>query len=187
MKELKAHLWERHPEDFYVEPQWCSQRLFSNVAFSGPVYDPACGLGRIVQAARDAGYGCVGSDIVSRSSYCFAIEDFLVYRGKSHDCIVSNPPFGIAAIFAEKALSVARYDVALLLPSKWLYGDARSRWLETTPLLKVLALTPRPSMPPGPVIEAGIEPGSGREDFSWFIWRIGHVGPWTGGWLRRDG
>lgn len=183
---LKAHLWARHHDDFYVEPKWCSRRLFETEFFSGDIFDPACGLGRIVESAHQFGHAAAfGSDIVARSPTCRVAADFLQTNVDVKN-IVSNPPFRLAEEFTRHALRSARDRVALLLPSKWLYGDKRSRWLEETPLRKVLALTPRPSMPPGPVIEAGIDPGGGREDFSFFIWDIGYRGRPEIGWLRRD-
>ena len=182
---LNAHLWARHPDDWYTEPDWVDERLFAQEQFTGSVFDPACGLGRIVKAAQAAGYSAYGADKVSRSSYCLVEADFLNAVGPTPGSMVSNPPFKLAREFAEKALELACHKVALLLPTLWLHGDERSRWLSETPLAKVLIITPRPSMPPGPVIEAGIAPGGGKADFAWFIWQRGHVGPAAVEWLRR--
>lgn len=188
-RDLNAHLWERHPDDFYCEPGWCSARLFEEVRFDGLILDPACGLGRIVKSAHQAGLQAAGHDKVRRWSGCSSDRNFLdawVDYWVRPENIVSNPPFGIAQQFVSQALCVATHKVAMLLPAKWLYGDKRSRWLATTPLSRVLFITPRPSMPPGPVIEAGIAPGGGREDFCWIIWDHKHFGEPTFGWLHRD-
>jgi hypothetical protein len=200
---LNASIWERHPEDWYVEQEWVSARLFEQEHFAGDVVDPACGMGRIAWAAAQAGLNTVGADLVDRSPSAYArpvglcptfhVDDFLSENwGSPHwwarpTNIVSNPPFKHAEAFVTKALQVASGKVAMLLPSKWMHGDKRSRWLEQTPLLKVLHITPRPSMPPGPVIEAGVAPGGGKEDFAWFIWLQGYDGNARAGWLRRDG
>lgn len=189
MREKNAHLWARDPLDFYTEPEWTSERLFQQVKFPGPIYDPACGLGRIVKAAREAEYQCEGSDLMRRSKFCDFEADFLS-RPIGSWCpgtIICNPPFKYAQAFVKRALQVAEYEVAMLLPAKWRSSDKRSRWLETTPLWMVLDITPRPSMPPGAVIEAGEKPGGGREDFAWYLWKKNHTGPYQGGWLRRDG
>jgi hypothetical protein len=183
---LNAHLWARHPDDWYVEPEWCSERLFEVEKFEDFILDPACGLGRIVASATAAGYGAFGHDKVDRSGFCLGVLDFLDWQPDRYiSTIVSNPPFGISREFAGKALEVTTSKVALLLPTLWLHGDERSRWLATTPLAKVLILTPRPSMPPGPVIEAGIAPGGGKADFAWFIWEHGFTGSPTVDWLRK--
>ncbi len=201
-----AGLWARHPEDYYTEPSWCSERLFHEERFFGTVVDPFCGSGRILRAAKAAqrtpqGQGIItvlGYDKVNRSPECAGEEDFLTSDYET-DNIVSNPPFrlcskanaknGLTEDFAyvKKALATAERKVALLLPLPWLTGADKGEWLETTPLSKVLIITPRPSMPPGPVIEAGLAPGGGTEDFAWMIWDHAHKGPPTLGWLNRDG
>src|SRR5208282_5190194 len=77
-KERHSHIWQRDQHDWYIEPEWTSARLFKEVVFRGPVYDPACGSGRIVKAAREAGYQADGSDIVRRSEFCNFEDDFLM-------------------------------------------------------------------------------------------------------------
>ncbi|MDB5596231.1 MAG: uncharacterized protein JWM36_3192 [Hyphomicrobiales bacterium] len=183
---LNAKIWDRHPDDWYVEPEWVSERLFATEKFEGNVYDPACGMGRILKAAAAAGLEHVGSDLIMRSESCRMQMDFLTEAFYRADNIVSNPPFKHAEAFVVRALERATGKVAMLLPSKWMHGDKRSRWLETTPLRRVLYITPRPSMPPGPVIEAGINPGGGKEDFAWFIWLRGYDGRPESSWLRRE-
>lgn len=188
---LNAHLWERHPDDWYVEPSWCSERLFAVEPFTGNIVDPACGIGRIVDAARRAGLSALGMDKVSRSIACEHESDFLNASLRATeqrvDNIVSNPPFRHAQRFVARALARAERKVAMLLPSTWVHGDERSRWLAGTPLRRVLFITPRPSMPPGPVIAAGMKPGGGTADFAWYVWHQGFDGKPELGWLRRDG
>lgn len=180
-----AHLWARHPEDWYVEPEWCSRRLFEVEPFGGRIWDPSCGTGRIVRAARERGHLAVGTDLVMRSPVCSSQEDFL--RTTTRDAnIVSNPPFGVADDYARKALRQAVFKIALLLPTKWMNSAKRGAWLETTPLATVWLLAPRPSMPPGPVIEAGEKPGNGTVDYCWMVWDKTHTGAPVIRWLRRD-
>lgn len=194
LRKRESSIWERHPEDWYVEPEWCSRRLFEVEKFDGRVIDPACGCGNIVRSAQAAGLWSRGSDLVRRADeYACAFEcDFLsdewTARVEHHpvENLVSNPPFGVAEKFVEKALTIATAKVAMLLPANWVQGLKRSRWMETTPLRKVLFIAPRPSMPPGPVIEAGISPGNGTTDYAWFIWLRGYDGKPEIGWLRRD-
>jgi hypothetical protein len=179
-----AHIWDRDPFDWYVEPEWCSRRLFQAEAFGGSILDPACGMGRIVTSACEAGYEAFGSDIVARWAKATE-QDFLKpwFGSWRPNCIVSNPPFGIADKFVKLSLERAKDKVAMLLPATWMCGSAR--WLETTGLFRVLVLGPRPSMPPGTVIEAGETPGNGTKD-AWYIWLNGYRGAPELGWLRRD-
>lgn len=191
-----AHLWERHPQDWYVEPAWVDVRLFAVEQFVGGILDPACGLGRIVCAARLAGHHAVGSDLERRTEGFMYALDFLSgdypYQmlipeaGGELENIVSNPPFGVADQFVKLSLERAPRKVAMLLPTKWANSMARGKWLETTPLRRVWFIGPRPSMPPGPAIIAGEKPGNGTVDFSWFVWERGYRGKPELGWLRRS-
>jgi hypothetical protein len=77
LRRREAHLWERDPHDFYVEPAWCSERLFEAERFEGDVLDPACRIGRICVAGRQAGLlilsaiglGCVKA-LTPRYGFC---------------------------------------------------------------------------------------------------------------------
>jgi hypothetical protein len=196
LRKRDSSLWAREVNDWYVEPRWCSARLFETERFDGDICDPACGGGNILESAKAAGYTAYGFDKVCRSgSWIIWTEDFLEPYAAGRrlpDNIVSNPPFGLCDSkkgkpgFVELALRRAQRKVALLMPANWVQGDKRSRWLETTPLQKVLFLSPRPSMPPGQVLEAGVKPGNGTTDYAWFVWERGHSGAPTIGWLRRD-
>ena len=186
LRKRESHLWARDAHDWYVEPAWCSERLFELEKFEGAIWDPACGLGRIVDSARAAGLGAHGTDLIERNPIYWGSCDFLQCARSWGPNIVSNPPFGIAEKFVQRALELAERKVAMLLPANWVQGDKRSRWLERTPLARVYFITPRPSMPPGAVIAAGGKPGNGTTDYAWFVWSHDHNGAPTIGWLRRD-
>lgn len=183
LRKRESHLWERDPHDWYCEPAWTSERLFEMETFSGPVWDPACGIGTIPKSATAAGLHTNASDLIDRG-YGYQL-DFLSSDDRFAN-IVSNPPFGIAEKFVSLALAIATHKVAMLLPANWVQGDKRSRWLEITPLRRVLFITPRPSMPPGAAIAAGQRPGNGTTDYAWFIWDRSFHGKTEIGWLRRD-
>jgi hypothetical protein len=142
-------------------------------------------MGRIVQAALRAHHCAEGWDIVDRGFPGAKVRDFLSVQERVCN-FVCNPPFAIAEQFVAHALELARHTVCMLLPAIWVQGDRRSRWLASTPLERVLFITPRPSMPPGAAIRAGQRPGSGTKDYAWFIWGRGHTGAPLIGWLRRD-
>lgn len=187
-----AKMWDKQPEGWYVDPDWCSRRLFEVEPFEGVIHDPACGLGSIVRSARLVGLEAFGSDIVRRSAHCAVVVDFRddIFRV---DNIVSNPPFHLCdprdkmeGCFVRHALRVVKRKCALLLPAAWICAASRGAWLETTPLSRVLFLGPRPSMPPGEILLAGGKPGNGTQDFAWLIWTMGFTGTPALGWLRRD-
>lgn len=180
IREKQAHLWERDPLDWYVEPPECSAALFRMEVFDGLVWDPACGMGRIVEQARAAGLAAVGSDIEHRSEYCKSQSDFLdrTFQPEFSN-IVMNPPFGKAEDFVREALRITPTGgkVAVILPLVWVSGFSSKRdWLPHSPLRTLYPISPRPSMPPGKVIEAGIRPGNGTKDFAWLVWEVGYTG-----------
>lgn len=177
-----SHIWQREQHEHYVEPEWCSLRLFEVERFDGTIDDPACGFGRIPEAARAAGYRVRARDIVDRGYPGCEVADFFA-SGDTLDNTVSNPPFDIFREFALHALKCSRRKVALI----WLVRTLpAARWLKATPLARILYLTPRPSMPPGHVIARGEKPGGGKQDFCWLIWDKDYEGPATADWLHRD-
>lgn len=182
---IAAHKFERQPENWYVEPEWVSEALFAAEPFWWSVLDPACGGGNIIRSARLHGLKAFGSDIVARfDDPDFEIHDFL--RGELHwnfsdrlrpDNIISNPPYGDDLIpFIERALELAICKVAMVLPLTFMTGSERQRWLETTPLYKIMPISPRPSMPPGEALLRGEKSTGGTKDFAWFIWLKGFQG-----------
>ena len=168
-------------DEHYVEPLWCSERLFQEEKFTGQVYDPACGFGRIVLSAHKAGHTAYGSDITDRG-WDSTTQDFLKHRGM-HDNIVSNPPFNILPAFARHAASLARHKVALVMPSARLHA---AHWLQALPLARVWLMTPRPSMPPGHHILAGGKVGGGKTDYAWLVFERDYRGTPELKWLHRD-
>lgn len=187
LRKRQSHLWERQADDWYCEPEWCSERLFAVERFEGTVMDPAAGSGRIVKSALAAGLKAFGDDLVQRtdSSLVTPGRDFLESAARWPN-FVSNPPFGIAEKFVTHALALASSKVAMLLPANWVQGDKRARWLATTPLRRVWFLAPRPSMPPGDAIKAGLKPGNGTTDYCWMVWLQGFDGWPELRWLHRD-
>ena len=151
--------------EHYVEPVWVSERLFEEEHFTGDIYDPACGFGRIIESAVKAGYLAHGADLVDRRGRG-DVQDFLLNNITTPNNIVSNPPFDIFEEFAKHALKRARNKVALIMPTARLNA---ARWLEELPLRRVWLLTPRPSMPPGSVITSGGKVGGGKSDYAWLV------------------
>ncbi len=185
MRPKLAQIWDREAHEHYVEPEWCSQRLFDVEPFVQEVWDPACGFGRICESARAFGHCAKATDIVDRGyGHFHGARDF--YAAGMFELtanIVSNPPFDRFELFANQALKLARNKVALI----WLVPRLNAaRWLAGTPLARIWLLTPRPSMPPGHTITAGQKPGGGTQDFCWLVWEQGYRGKPELGWMHRD-
>jgi hypothetical protein len=182
---LDAHIWAPEEHGYYIEPHWCDKRLFEAESFVGSVWDPSSGSGRIVEAARAAGYRTVSTDIVDRGSRHFdQTLDFLQCGQLLGDNIICNHPAHCIEAFVRHALELAPAAMAMI----WILRRLpAARWLAGTPLARIHLLTPRPSMPPGQVIEAGEKPSGGSQDFCWLVWRRGYVGLPELLWLHRDG
>jgi hypothetical protein len=182
---LNAKVWEREVDEHYVEPHWCSERLFVEEKFDGPVWDPCCGFGRIPNAAIKAGLLAVGTDIRDRGYADFGgLCNFLTATDNRAGSIVCNPPFNIAPQFALYALQLPNWSkIAMIFPTARLNA---AHWIQGTPLARVWLMTPRPSMPPGHTITAGEKPGGGKTDFCWLVWSKDHVGTAELRWLRRN-
>ena len=176
-----THIFERAEHDLYVEPQWVSQRLFAVEKFPGTVWDPCCGTGRIVEAAKAAGLPTFASDIADHG-YGATHLDFLTEPAPiaSPFSIVTNPPYNVKAEIVRRAFALGATKVALFLPIA--HRNAAWRWLDGLPRGFMYLITPRPPVPPTSVGK----PGGGRPDFIWLILDSrpeGHSG-WA--WLRRD-
>ncbi len=201
MRDKQAHLWDREPDNFYVEPEWCSRRLFEVERFTGDIYDPCAGFGRIVESAKAEGYRVYGSDLRERGFPGIGGDvDFFKGEGRPEvDNIVSNPPYGKRPDplpgemgrweeeFIRLALGRARWKVAVFMDAGWANSAKRGAWLETLPLYRVYKVGPRPACPPGPFLQAGGKAGGGRIDFAWYVFLNGFDGDPTLHWLRRDG
>jgi hypothetical protein len=186
IKKLDAHVWEREADEHYVEPSWCSRRLFDVEEFNDQVWDPCCGFGTIVLNAMHQCDTTYASDIVERKSgICDEVCDFLKCTDNcAAPNIVCNPPFNIAGQFALHALSLKNTKkVAMIFPVARLNA---AHWIKGTPLRRVWLMTPRPSMPPGHVIARGEKPGGGKMDFCWLVWERGYDGSSELKWLTRE-
>ena len=178
----RSHIFTRDDHDFYVEPAWCSERLFAFEPFAGLIWDPAAGSGTIPRAARAAGLSNFATDIVDHG--CGPHQDFLIAPAPAEVFnVVTNPPFRLARAFVERALTLGAVKTAIIFPTARLNA---ARWLKPLPLAKIYLLTPRPSMPPGEVIARGGKPGGGKTDFCWLLLDRTHSGSPTMWWLHRD-
>jgi hypothetical protein len=178
--------WERDPDDWYLEDEWISRRLFDVEPFEGPVRDPFCGCGRVVKSARAHGLRATGADIYQRGFDCELVN--FLEDDRRWENVVGNPPYGLWREIIQHALAIADHKVALLLPTGWLHAEDKSLWLDTTPLARIYFLSPRPSIPPGLAVLAGLKPASGRNNnFGWYVWERGHPcgDQWQGRLLRR--
>ena len=170
-----SHIFERARNDLYVEPSWCSERLFAVETFPPPIWDPCGGTDTIPRSARAAGLEARGTDI---SAGC----DFLLITPVCDPpvfSIVTNPPYANAQEIVEHAFELGAVKIAFLFPTARVHA---ADWLERLPVAHQYFLQPRPSVPP--ILAKKV--GGGRVDFSWIVIDQRHKGPPTWGWLHRN-
>jgi hypothetical protein len=196
-EEKKAHLWERDPDEWYVEEVSAVEFLLQRESFRGTVYDPCCGLGTIPTTFLKHGIEAFGTDLRTRrpGAEWFRGElDFMLdYETPlpAANNVVMNPPFfrakGLEA-FLRRALSLPVYKVAAFVPASFLWGADRATSLfEKLPPTRAYPIYPRPSCPPGAYLEAGGKPKGGTSDFAWLVWDLGTIGGTTRFIWRRPG
>jgi hypothetical protein len=163
------HQKPRAGNDWYTEPVWASEQLFSTLELQGPIHDPFCGEGRIVEAARRAGYEATGADIVDRGFPDTEIIDFRTDH-RPRTTLVFNGPYGknVYEPLIAHALTVTSHAVVALVAIPFLCGQ-QHYWdlFGPCPPSLILACSQRPSMPPG---GKGIEESGGTTDYVWLIW-----------------
>lgn len=172
--------------DFFIEPSWAVDLLLDTEPFPGGVWDPACGSGTIVKACQARGMAAVGSDIADRGFG--GVQDFLAPAVDFDNVgnIICNPPYGIAADFIVRALSVASRKVAMLVQSKFPYSQRRHALFTACPPARLYFLSTRPSMPPGEMLLAGtVKATGGKLDYCWLVYDRAHSGPTTAHWLIK--
>jgi hypothetical protein len=182
---------ERVKDDWYTENRWAAEQLFAQMPLTGPIHDPACGEGRIVIAARRAGYEATGSDLIDRGFGETGI-DFLTDT-RPRTTLVFNAPYKQNEEFIAHAFEVASHAVVAIVRIPFLCGQQRF-WdvFQPCPPSLVLACSQRVNMPPGGI--SAPEEG-GTADYCWLIWsrarpqrrRNGGLLVPNGWWHSRDG
>lgn len=185
--QLPVEQQERHVDDWYVEPRWSVDVLLRADGVVGPAWDPACGGGTIPTAVTAHGKLCWASDIADRG--VGTRHDFLGPHGAPYApvaTIITNPPYGLAQEFVERALTIATERVAVLVQAKFPYSQRRHALFSQHPPARIYFLSDRPSMPPGDLLRDGkIKAQGGKMDFCWIVWDCRNIGPTTAHWLRR--
>jgi len=178
MKQKNAHTWERDELDWYVEPTKATHQLLTRERFMGPVWDPACGGGNIVNTLIERGHQAYGTDITRRVDstvgWFHGERDFLQMINPVAGNIVCNPPFFRAKgaeAFIRKAHALAWGKIAMFVDIRFLAGSVRAENLfQELPPTRVWIVTPRVSCPPGKYLLDGGKAGNGSSDWCWIVW-----------------
>lgn len=150
--------------DFFPTPAWATYALIDNEAFSGEVWESACGNGAMSEVLAHAA-PVRSSDLYDRG-YGDAGVDFLDTRQRA-DNIVTNPPYNAAEGFVRTGLNAAGKKFALLLRLAFLEGANRQRSIfSVAPPSRVWVFSERITFyPAGATVK-----GSGTTAYAWFVW-----------------
>ncbi len=174
---------ERHNDDFYVTPDWCTWAIVPTLERLGlrpgltqfPLLEPACGTGAILrvlreawhdaplrgfeldfdraQASRDAGF----RDVECRDSLGPAGWGLAVLA-------MTNPPFSLALGFAERGIA-ERLNTLLLLRLNFLGAEGRVAFHRAHPA-HIFSLGRRPTFG----LNKHGKPGTDSCEYGWFGW-----------------
>jgi hypothetical protein len=174
--------------DLYETPPLAVEALLRAETLPQRLWEPACGRGAMVRALRGAGFSVFSSNLIDYDTpdQDAAHQDFLEQQAAPEgvEAIVTNPPFSIAALFADRALELVP-RVYLLLRLAFLEAGtgktkssvARRKVLDGGQLARVLVFKGRLPMMhrdgwDGPK-------STSQVPFAWFVWDRYHRGPIT--------
>jgi hypothetical protein len=168
--------------DFFPTPPWATRALCEHVLpavwpypdrFACSALDPACGAGHMALALEDYFRDVSAADIFD---YGFAsVADFLHPDTYPHggddlevDWIITNPPFNLALEFIQKALTIAKRGVAMLVRMQFLEGEGRfDRLFIRRPPQIVAVFAERVPMHKG----RWVINGKSATAYVWLVWR----------------
>ena len=179
-----AETYDRQAEDWYVEPEWCTELLLDAVDFEGSIHDPACGQGNITKVCDARGMTSFGTDIVDRAGLFFnGMIDFSTEPRSWARNIITNPPYKLAEKFIRHGLRIVPRKTAVLTRLEFLASQQRNALFTEHPPTKILVLSRRPSMPPGELYDPDKEARGGTLDYCWIVWDKQSDAPTTVEWL----
>lgn len=164
--------------DDFPTPPWAARAIAQHVKaqgwadFGSSVWEPAANRGAFWHGLSGE-FDCVHASDIFAYPDCAVRNihtpvDFLLPGSESDDPIdwvMTNPPFRLAAEFAERALQVARVGCALLVRNAFVEGEGRYAGLfSTLPPTQLVYFSERVVMLKGRLIRAGeIDPVASRD------------------------
>ena len=165
---------ERAEHDYYATEPRATELLLGVEAFTGSIWEPACGEGHISRVLENVGYEVFSSDIVYRG-YGWEHEiDFLECVTPYADNIVTNPPYNKAKEFVEKALELIEdgFKVAMFLKLTFLESKGRKELFDKYPPKTIYVSRSRLNCAKnGDFTKRG-----SAVCYSWFVWEKGFYG-----------
>lgn len=173
--------YARKARDLYETPAWVTDALVPHLPRAPKwIWEPACG-GCAMLDELSISYKVTGTDIATG-------DDFLHFNPALHssfnpDAIITNPPYGFAQQFIERALTVmepCQGMVAMLLRTDYDHAKSRVHLFRDCPAFsKKVVLNKRIVWF---VEDDGKPKASPSENHAWFLWDWQHEGPPTIGY-----
>lgn len=135
------------------------------------IWEPAAGNGVVVRALRQEGFKVIASDIADYHTRYLGIQTGINYleavMPEGVKGIVTNPPYGLARDFIEKADKEVGYH-AWLLRTNFLESERRFHMFKSNPPARILISSARLPM----MHRLGYDGPKNNSNtcFSWFIW-----------------
>lgn len=178
----------RSSKDFYPTPIIATKALLEREEFDGLIWEPACGDGAISEVLKQFGHEVVSSDLFdygyspSQQPVDFNLATpFSVHGIETFPNIITNPPYGMAQPFIERALSFSTGKVAMLLKTVFLEGQRRKPLFDRKQLKTVYVFRYR--------LQFGRNGESyangGMISFSWFVWDKSYSGDPSIKWIEK--
>lgn len=159
------------PDDFPTPP-WATRALIEHIVGPDVVrpltcLEPACGRGYM---SRPLAEYFQSVDSADAYQYGFGkTRDFLTfpYEARSHDWVITNPPFRLAEEFVTRSMAVARVGVAILARTVFLESVGRYQAIfKLNPPTIFAQFSERVPMVKGRVDQKA----STATGYAWFVW-----------------
>jgi hypothetical protein len=159
--------------DDFPTPPWATRALIEHAVASKAnlasmtCLEPACGRGHMSVALAEYFQTVISSDVFD---YGFGgVADFLKaqYDDQSFDWVITNPPFRLAEDFTKRALTLARYGVAMLTRTVFIESVGRyERLFSLDPPTAFAQFTERVPMVKGRIDKKA----STATGYGWLVW-----------------
>lgn len=157
--------------DDFPTPPWATRALVEHVLNEDTkqmtCLEPACGAGHMAKVLREYFDRVDASDI---AMYGYGqTADFLQDENvREYDWIITNPPFGLAEKFVNRALEVATIGVAILVRTVFIESAGRyERLFRERPPALFAQFVERV-----PMVKGRLDPkASTATGYSWLVWR----------------
>jgi hypothetical protein len=164
----RASGYARRPDEDYATIAWPILALLAarRTAPVGRIWDPCCGVGKLVAVLRIRGFDAIGTD----TNF---LATTIVPAGVSD--LITNPPYGenkrgeLAVKFIEHALALGVPNITMLLRVDFDSAKSRQHLFRNNPYFagKVVLLDR---------IKWFEGSSSPSDNHAWFTWSCGHVG-----------